>query len=399
MLKKKTKIQIAILALLLIILVVIKHSIPKPLNWDKTYEYGDKIPYGCSGLYSVLKDLFPTGKISVNRFSYYRCFQDKSLPKNSIIIITDKFSPDTTDRKALLDHVALGNNLFIAASDIDNKMCHLLGIKLQTKGFVLNPFTKGEKKIVFTDKELKKCGDFSTENMNEYIDSIDNSTTKVLAGGMSDNAMYFIKVNYGDGHIYVNLIPEAFTNYHFIYLKNDRFASTCLSYLPANSDVIWDEYYKPYSSSYQTPLRYILSSPALRAAYILLVLSLLVYIFFTARRKQRIVPVMKPLRNTSLDFVETIGRLYFLKSNHRDIAMKRLSYLTEWIRTNRGINTAHINSEFYTTLSARTGIDRERIVNLFSIAAGISAKKTITKEDLIDFNRLIEEFYNNVKKS
>ena len=151
--KKRTKIQIALLAVLLIILIVIKHSIPKPLNWDKTYEYVDKIPYGCSGLYSVLKDLFPTGKISVNRFSYYRYFRDKSLPNNSTIIITDKFSPDTTDRKALLDQVALGNNLFIAASDIDNKMCHLLGIKLQTTGFDLNPFTKDEKKVVFTDKE------------------------------------------------------------------------------------------------------------------------------------------------------------------------------------------------------------------------------------------------------
>lgn len=397
--KKKTKIQITLLALLLIILVVIKHSIPKPLNWDKTYEYGDKIPYGCSGLYSVLNDLFPSHKISLNRSSYYRYLQGKSLPDNSIIIITDKFSPDTTDRKALLDQVALGNNLFIAASDIDNKMCHLLGIKLQTTGFVLNPFTQGEKKVVFTDKELIKCGDFSAENINYYIDSIDYSTTEVLARGASDNAVYFIKVQYGDGYVYVNLIPEAFTNYHFIYLKNDRFASTCLSYLPANSDVIWDEYYKPYSSSYQTPLRYILSSPALRAAYILLVFSLLVYIIFTARRKQRIVPVMKPLKNTSLDFVETIGRLYFHKSNHRDIALKRFSYLTEWIRTNRGINTAHINDEFYTTLSARTGTDRDRIVNLFNVAAGISAKTTINKENLINFNRLIEEFYNNVKKS
>jgi hypothetical protein len=397
--KKITKIQIALLALLLIILVVIKHSIPKPLNWDKTYEYVDKIPYGCSGLYSVLKDLFPAGKISVNRFSYYRYFRDKSLPNTSTIIITDKFSPDTTDRKALLDQVALGNNLFIAASDIDNKMCHLLGIKLQTTGFDLNPFTKGEKKVVFTDKELKKCGGFSTENLNDYIDSIDNSNTEVLARGAANNSMYFIKVHYGDGYVFVNLIPEAFTNYHFIYLKNDRFASTCLSYLPVNSDVIWDEYYKPYSSSYQTPLRYILSSPALRAAYILLVFSLLVYIFFTARRKQRIVAVIKPLRNTSLDFVETIGRLYFHKSNHRDIALKRFSYLTEWIRTNRGINTAHIDDEFYTILSARTGIDRDRIVNLFNVAAGISAKTAITKENLIEFNRLIEEFYNNVKKS
>jgi len=398
--KKKTKIQIAALVLLMIILILIKYHIPKPQNWDKTYEHDDKIPYGCSGLYSVMKDLFPAGKISVNRFSYYRYFQKIPSKTTSTIIITQNFAPDTMDRKQLLDYVSAGNMLFITAADMDHKMCRDLGIKLNHSDFDINPFYKGMKMVRFTDTALISKGGFTggTESIYNYIDSLNENTTEILARGQDKN-IYFIRVRYGDGYVYVNLIPDAFTNYHFVYLKNDNFASASLSYLPDNSDVIWDEYYKPFSSSYQTPLRYILSSPPLKAAYILMIVSLIIYIVFTAKRKQRVVPVIRPLRNTSLDFVETIGMLYFHKGNHRDIALKRFSYLTEWIRTKRGMNTAHINDEFYTTLSARTGMDRDFVAGLFNTASVISAKKSITRDDLIAFNRLIEEFYINVKKS
>jgi hypothetical protein len=53
-----------------------------------------------------------------------------------------------------------------------------------------------------------------------------------------------------------------------------------------------------------SPMRFILNNPPLRYAWYLLLLGLLIFVLFNAKRKQRIVPVIEPLKNTSLDLSE-----------------------------------------------------------------------------------------------
>ena len=48
----------------------------------------------------------------------------------------------------------------------------------------------------------------------------------------------------------------------------------------------------------------------------------LLFIIFHAKRKQRIVPVIEPLQNSSAEFVKTIGNLYLQEGNFKDMANK-----------------------------------------------------------------------------
>ena len=52
---------------------------------------------------------------------------------------------------------------------------------------------------------------------------------------------------------------------------------------------------------------------------------------FNAKRRQRVVPIINPLPNTTLDFTKTIGNLYYQEGNHQNIVDKKIIYFLEKI--------------------------------------------------------------------
>jgi hypothetical protein len=79
------------------------------------------------------------------------------------------------------------------------------------------------------------------------------------------------------------------------------------------------------SKSSQFLLRFILSNPALKYAWWVLLGGLALFIFFNAKRKQRIVPIVEPLKNNSVDFVKSIGNLYLQEGDFHDMMSKKPS--------------------------------------------------------------------------
>ncbi len=130
----------------------------------------------------------------------------------------------------------------------------------------------------------------------------------------------FIGIRHGLGKIYFHTQPLVFTNYHLIN-GNVGYASKVLSYLPIQKTV-WDNYYKLDRYVNDSPMRYILSQAPLQAAYYLLLLTLLLYLVVESKRRQRVIPVLKPLENRSLQFVKTMGGLYFRQKNNTNLAQK-----------------------------------------------------------------------------
>lgn len=50
--------------------------------------------------------------------------------------------------------------------------------------------------------------------------------------------------------------------------------------------------------------------------------ALTFYTVFESKRRQKFIPIIPPLHNSSLDFTETVGLLYFNKSDHSNLAEK-----------------------------------------------------------------------------
>ena len=90
----------------------------------------------------------------------------------------------------------------------------------------------------------------------------------------------FIRMNYGEGVIYLHSNPMAFTNFFLLDSVHGDYYQRALSFLPPATNVVWDEYLKSGAEGQQTLFRVIFRYPALKWAYILLILGAILYVLF-----------------------------------------------------------------------------------------------------------------------
>jgi hypothetical protein len=157
-------------------------------------------------------------------------------------------------------------------------------------------------------------------------------------------------------------------------------------------NVIWDEYYKVGKGERESPLRFILSRTALAWAYGITIVSLLCYVLFEAKRRQRIIPVVSPPQNATLEFVDTIGRLYYQHGDHKNLAQKKITYFMESIRTRFYLKTGILDEEFVDRLSEKSNVEREQVKMLISLIRKISESDSVSEDMLIRLSDMIERF-------
>ena len=81
------------------------------------------------------------------------------------------------------------------------------------------------------------------------------------------------------------------------------------------------------------------------------------YLFTEVKRKQRIIPKYAKPKNDSLEFVTTVGKLYYEKGDHKNLADKLTQYFLDHVRNRFKISTAEINDAFEQQLAAKSNKD------------------------------------------
>ncbi|MGE5682150.1 MAG: DUF4350 domain-containing protein [Bacillota bacterium] len=383
------------LILMVLILIIISLMNPKATDWSPGYSKEEKKPYGSYILYRTLPEIFPGRNIYPSAYPVYNTLKDQKdfLNKNDFsaayIFINNNFDPDKLDMKLLMDFVRRGNNAFISAGTFGKVFRDSLKISTSVS------YSPGYAESNFIHDRLKKPAPYRLKNPSPsyYFSETDSSSALVL-GLTPGNNPDFIKVKLGKGNFFLNSLPVAFTNYNLLDPHNADYAYKALSYLPEKSSVIyWDEHYKPNQEYYRDPLRFILSREALRWAYYILFASVVLYIIFAGRRRQRIIPVIKPQTNTTLEFVNTVGSLYYLQKDHKNIAEKKIVYFLDQLRNRYLIKTGEINSDTINKIAARSGETPERVKEIFTYIEKIKSSKNIKESELHNINTLIESFY------
>ncbi len=376
-----------ILALGIITFVLIEQSYNEKLDWTQSFSKQDKIPYGGYILFHQLDKLFPNTEIEVNKESFYEFYYSDIKNTNYIIINNDLNLSDIALDK-LYKYIESGNNLFISATYLPKNILDTLNISLKSSWSFMSSDTVNYLQLV--NPKLKKEYIFNNNLYTNVFDTISKNST-ILGVNKKDNPN-FIKFNIGDGHLYLNLQPLTFTNYNLL-LSDREYATNCLSYLP-NQKTYWDEYYKGYNYEDMSPLRYILSVPAFKFAYYLLIFSLLFYIIFQAKRRQKAIPIITPPQNTSKEFIETIGKLYYLQKDNKSVASKKITFLLENIRKKYLLKTNSFDDKFIHDLTIKSGKEKDLIKKLFNSVDIILKKESISDEELKDFNNFVEKFYD-----
>lgn len=387
--------------LLFLVITIVAYGLfeyyrPKPIDWNPTYSNKDKIPFGTKVVFDLLPEVMNQQSVTSLRLPVYNHLADSTLPaRSNYIFVCHSLELNRLDREKLLSYVGRGNTVFLSAYEFPDSLATLLGFRADLKAPTLRDTTLG---MNFTNPALKAQADyhFRHDDGRNFLITTKSDPVTVL-GRNARNEPIFLKIRYGKGHFYIHNLPIAFTNFYVLDSATADYAYKALSYLPPQP-TYWDEYQKQgrFNADEHSLLRYVISQPPLAWAYYLTIAGLLLYVIFAGKRTQRIIPVLEPLKNTSLEFVRTVGQLYYQRADHSNLAQKKIQYLLAFIREKFGLNTALPDEDFKQTLARKSGVPEQDVQALFRQIA-FSQQQMMSEYDLLRLNELIENFYTHAK--
>jgi hypothetical protein len=222
-------------------------------------------------------------------------------------------------------------------------------------------------------------------------------------GYLDNEKINFFKIDCGKGSVYLHTTPLAFTNYFLLKQGGADYSSKVFSFLPPGN-IVWDEYSKISSDDFnynpglsKSPLKFILSEDSLRWAWYIFLILILVYLIFGIKRRQKIIPLILPKVNSSLDYINTVGLMFFQRDAHRIISLYKMKIFLAFIRNRYFIPTNTINWELKKRIAANSSIPLEDVENIFLEFTLIEVSHEISKKELITFHNLLTRFYNKCK--
>jgi hypothetical protein len=390
---RKVSIYVVLIVIVLAIIIIIDATRPKPIDWSQTYNPNDKIPFGLFVFDKELPALFDGHKIKKFNITPYEYFDEQYdyeakeyLSKGSFISISGENNLDEESATELIYFAEHGNTVFLSMHEFPQKILDTLKVKTESFYYVSDSI------LTYIDNPKTDKYYFREGASPFYFKSIDTAATTVLGYQefLNRKDVNFISVPFGKGNFLLHTQPVAFTNFHLLKDNHYRYAQDVLAYLP-QTDVYWNTGSNLNERISGSPLRYILSKPALHAAFWVAFWSLIIFIFFNAKRKQRIVPEVQPLKNTTVDFTKTIGNLYYQEKDHHNIINKKIIYFLEKIRNEYLIDTYSLDDAFAEKLHLKSGRPKEDIQQIIRLIKKHRQQFASTEADVIEINKAIEK--------
>ncbi len=113
------------------------------------------------------------------------------------------------------------------------------------------------------------------------------------------------------------------------------------------------------------------------------------------RRRQREIPPHEQPKNDSLDFVQTLGRLYHDKGDHKNLALKMAAYFLEHVRSRYKLPTHTLDEAFTKSLNQRSGYPEEKTAAIIASIHNMRQADSVSDAQLTAFYKQLEDFYQN----
>lgn len=390
---------------------------PKRYQWFENYRSSSEEPYGAAFIQKMLQGYRPGSDFILNeKKPLFELLKDVDNPANTdYVLIGHNVFLDEESTSSLAKFIEDGGNAFIATLTPPEQIMNAVyyqecGIAVEfverrTDEVSMNFFHPqlqtdrgGPYRFRIGSEEFPYSWDYISEAV--FCDSTRSITP---LGFQNDDYVNFIRISVGKGNLYLHSNPIAFTNYFLIRPENVHYAAGVFSHLDGEN-IIWDEFSKiplpgGRNNAYDSPLYYILQQPALKYAWWLLLLTVLLYILFGGKRKQRVIPVLEPKRNTSLEFVNLISQLHYRNGNHLDMAHKKMKYFLYFVRSKYGIHAERFREEHIRRLAEKSRVGLADVEAIFSRYYLIEErfKNNIEANRLVDLYDAIENFYKQSK--
>ncbi|MDF0708689.1 DUF4350 domain-containing protein [Flagellimonas okinawensis] len=399
---RKAKIVIWIFALVVLGIIVTEIVRPRPINWNPSYTAVDRIPFGCYVLYNELPSLFPDDGIETVQESVYNVLLERdSTERSNYLFINEYVDLDTQETHQILDYVDRGNTVFIAASGFGWELMDTLNLAINSD----YSLKEGSAQLSLTHNRFKNEEfELSRGVFNAHFTSVDSLNTTIL-GNISYTQQNFleeqsnvqitrpnlIKVQFGKGDFILSTTPQAYSNYYMLK-GNSSYVAHTFSYLEKRDVLYWDDYKKAGRRTIDSPMRFVLQQGALKWAYYITVCGLLLFVLFKGKREQRIIPVIEPLKNSSVEFAQAVGSLYHQNKDYSDLIQKKINYFLAHLRNQYHIETAQLNDQTIQVLAARAGKGITETKNIINFIIELKNKKFHSEKDSIELNKRITAF-------
>jgi hypothetical protein len=389
-----------LLALMFFLLVFVEYNAPQKPDWRRTYSDKDKIPYGCNALYRLLDEDIFKDKLIKQKQTPFNVLLNPGSKKIAYVFINSNLSFSRLDAEYLMKFAERGNDVFmVAQSFYENKLADTFRVSTDQYLGYSNYFDSTKKyKVNFCSPALKekKAYNYKMGFESSHFSNFDTSKVTVLALG-NDTEAVFLRAPFGEGNFYFLSLPDAFTNYFVVNDSARFFAYKALSFIHAD-EIWWDDYFKGSNVETGHPLQFIFANDSLYAAYLLTILSIIIFMIFAMKRRQRAIAVVEPLPNTTLQFVEVVGSVYYNTRNHKIIAEEKINSFYEFLRSKFLVNSRRADEETLLRISKLSTIPPGEIKKLFVQIGAVWRQASITEQELINLNAAIENFYKQNKR-
>lgn len=394
------KIGIVFLAVAILLIAILEANEKQPLDWRKTFNSKDKIPFGTYVLRHELENIFDENQsiLSIREPLYTYLEKQKDITDKELIFIGSYFDPGKTAVKSLVEFVARGNTAFIAAEYLSKELIDTLVVSYSRYE---SYYAKDYESSDSTRFELARTGMTATYDrvdmprIFEYLNA-DNSTILGYLLRPKHRLPNFIRVRHGKGELYLHLGPDVFSNYYLLQEETFPIAYEALHYLKGH-DILWYENKYDEVVESDTPIRYILSQPALRNGWYLLLVTLTLFLIFKSRREQGAIPIVKPEENLSVAFAESIGSLYYESGQPGNMVEKKINYFLYNLRKDFRLEETEINSEdFRKEVTSKLKLSREEVDTFFDRLQYYISNKKIDKISLKHVQNIIEDFKEKI---
>ncbi|NQD72504.1 DUF4350 domain-containing protein [Sphingobacterium shayense] len=393
--RSTSKFAIALVGLTILIIALIDVVGNKPIDWRKTYDQRDKIPFGLYITHQQLPDFLNNGTTVTDFVSTnYRAVDSLLSGKNAgtVVYIENQLydGKQTIDR--LYAFVRSGGEVFISANKISEALLDTLGIKQS----YYYPSDFGS---VLDDERTFKLADGGAAS---YADltypgvfwDLDSAQVKILGYFEVEdkNIPNFITVQVGKGRFVLHLEPVMFTNYFMLKKDNFNYGVRALRFI-SNKNIYWyDGNFKTDQRS-RSPLRVFLENKSLRQGWYLILFGLILFLLFKSKREQRAIAIIQPEPNLSKDFARTISALYYENGKPGNLIVKKIEYFLYDLRMHFQLDIMQIDdSDFPRQLSQRAGTDEQDAEHIISVVKRYRHASDSTDKELIMVNKEIEEF-------
>ena len=413
-----------VMLVLFVLFCLLQVNLPKKFIWSPTFSHVDKQPLGCFVFDSVLTQSLPNG-YHVTKKTFFQLDQEHAKEKISVLIVVDQQNLKQLDVKYLCNIARRGGKVMVVASGSfddgrnadtvvvdelertfkvrieDGTYFSLRGILAGLKAhdndmydtiywnnretmYAAQPYRMFYNMVggtLFVDSvpKVKRLaytlstagydyrydslyvGDFTgfdtIVDEKERIERIDTFAIKKIPVAVS--------VPYGKGEVIFVSSPLFFTNYGMLEGNTFVYIFRLMSYL-ADLPVYRTEAYVKTDAmlvAEQSPFREFIKRPPLRWALYLALLGVVLFMIFTARRRQRVIPILSKPANRSLEFIQLIGTLYYQRKDHVDLVRKKFKLFAEELRKTAGVDISDVNTDDreYLLLAEKTGMNSDRL--------------------------------------